>query len=191
MLASGVRQMTRLVCAVLLLASPGAAQEAEPCRADCGADVACEREAIDCLAEIGRGRAAVDRAKALLAAHPADPSLARALAALYEDAGNRFWAQRTLLAALEEHPADCETRSWLAWLHVKEGDLDLAEERLDEPGGPAGAEDRARWALIRAGVLGAREEREGQARAVGEAGGSPRMFAEDRPVWQSLKRRVI
>ncbi len=181
--------MTQLLLAVLLLAPSEAPAAAEPCRGDCSGDVACEREAIGCLAGRGRERDAIERAKALVASRPGDPALARLLAGLYEDAGNRFWAQRTLHAALERHPDDCETRSWLAWLHVQEGDLDLAEERLSEPGCPASAEGRARWALIRAGILGAREDTKGRAAAVGEAGASEHMYSEDRPVWQALKRR--
>ena len=180
--------MRALLFMVMLLAPRAAAAEESVCRTDCAGDLACERGVIECLVAAGERRAAIGRAKALVAAHPGDPAVARLLAGLYEDEGNRFWAIRTLLASLEESPDDCETRSWLAWLHIKEGDLDLAEERLTEPGCPRTVQGRARWALVRAGLLGARDAGAAQTAAVHDAGGSEQMYPEALLVWQAQER---
>ena len=53
----------------------------------------------------------------------------RALA--YLEAGNRLWAIKTLLEALEQTPNDLQTRTWAVWLLLQDGDLDRARHLLD------------------------------------------------------------
>jgi hypothetical protein len=53
------------------------------------------------------------------------------LARAYLDDSNDFWAQRTVAAAAELHPEDCNLQLWLAWIQIRQGALDQARTLLD------------------------------------------------------------
>ncbi len=144
-----MRRSTILLWVALAVAgSAGASDDA--CLAECGADPGCEAEVTDCLLEAGRVRDAIGRLKRLLREHPGVPAFPRLLARAYLAENNTFWAIRTLREAVDRNPGDCESRSWLAWVHFDQGHLDLAREVLQQPGCPVTEAERSRWLLLRA-----------------------------------------
>ena len=127
------RRRAFALSALLGLATVTGARGAERTRADdascggpCGEDGECALEVGTCLVDAGEFRPALDVLKPAAAGHPRDGRLARALALAYLGLGTTAWAQKRLLAQLEADPGDTETRSWIAWLLIQEGDLDRA-----------------------------------------------------------------
>ncbi len=157
------------------------------CRRSCGEQLSCEVEVVDCLIASGRTREAIERLKPLVKAHPERPAYARLLASAYLADGNAFWAQRTLQAAIDADPADCESRSWLVWVHLKQGDLESARERLGQAGCPRTAEDRGRWQVLEAFVARTGQERSVAASHVDALGRSERLYPEDERAWHQLR----
>jgi hypothetical protein len=85
--------------------------------------------------------------------YPDSGAVSRLLARAYLIDNNRFWA----LKVLREHAqktGDCETLTWIAWMHLQNGDLDRAESVLHpddvESTGYCMGEDlvAARWSLL-------------------------------------------
>ncbi len=175
------------VLLIALWACPATALK-RPCEKPCG-DLSCEQEVLTCLLEAGRAKDAAARLKPLLAEQPDNTPLARMLALAYLTSGNGFWAERTLLGALDSHPDDCETRSWLAWVYLAGGDLDLAEERLDEPGCPVKDADVTRWRMLKHLLANAKGEGEDESAALRGIGGGRTAYPEDRELWQQRVRQ--
>jgi len=136
----------------------GTAVAESTCLRDCAGDLACEVEVLDCLLGEKRTRAAVERLKPLVQEHPDEAGWAALLARAYLADSNPFWAQRTLQQALDRNPDDCGLRARLAWLHIGQGDLDLAREVLDREGCPDDEVQRGRWFLLRAFMADAKED---------------------------------
>jgi hypothetical protein len=65
--------------------------------------------------------------------HPLDKGLRLRLARAYLDDGNDFWALRTVTAAAEIHPEDCNLRLWQAFIQLRQGELESARNLLQPP----------------------------------------------------------
>jgi hypothetical protein len=172
--------------AVLTLSAAGAAADA--CQRDCANDPACEIAVTDCLIEAGRTREAVDRLKPLVWQHPDVPVFARLLARAYLADNNQFWAERTLQEALARNPNDCMSRSWLAWVYLRNGDFDLAREILDQAGCPGAEAERARWLLLRAFMAHAAGDAQTAALMIEQVPEVGKLFSEDEGLWLFLRR---
>lgn len=106
----------------VLLALPGTAT------AECGLE--CERRTAAELIKRGDPRAAVERLKDATRRYPDDRGLVLQLARAYLLEDNLFWAERTLLGAVEKWPDDAGLRAWLAAVHLRQGDPDLVDDDL-------------------------------------------------------------
>lgn len=167
----------------------GDAAPESTCLRDCGGALACEMDVVDCLLGEERARAAVERLKPLVEEHPDEPGWAALLARAYLADSNPFWAQRTLQQALDRNPGDCGLRARLAWLHIGQGDLDLAREVLDREGCPDDEIQRGRWLLLRAFMADAEEDPEAAA-LVSEAGGVDALYPEDARLHRHLRGKL-
>ena len=157
------------------------------CVQPCQDKISCEIEVCDCLLRAGRAREAIERLKPLA---EKGPVYARLLARAYLADNNPAWAQRTLKEAIARDPGDCQSRSWLAWVHIGQGFLDLAKETLDQSGCPVAEEDRTRWLLLRA-YLARMEENDTTARELmTRAAGSGRIYPEDEALLAILRERA-
>jgi hypothetical protein len=120
---------------------------------------------------------------------PRDQSLRLLLARAYLADGNDFWALRTLSAAAEVFPGDCNVGLWRAWIEIRQDELESARELL-ATACAAWAPDRARRALLlaildqRAGLQPAARTDLDQAQAEGFA------YPEDRAAMFRLRRTV-
>ncbi len=183
--------MTRypLLCVVISLFLWGtpAAGEPNPCDKSCDADIECERDVTACLIEADRARDAVERLKPLATENP-DPAWKRLLARAYLANDNAFWAERTLLGALESHPDDCETVSWLVWVYLSTGDLALAEETLETPGCPTTPEDETRFHVLAFHIDRAKQNVEASAAHLEAIGDAERAYPEDRSLFDQYHR---
>ena len=160
---------------------------AEECLFTCSGEIDCEQDALDCLLRTGQAKQAIQRLKSLIRENPEESGYSRLLARAYLADNNPFWAQRTLQKALVAKPEDCLGRSWLAWVHISQGDLDLARQALDQPGCPVEPVERSRWHLLRAFM--ARTEKSPEARVHTEqAQESGQLLPEDQDLWLSLRR---
>jgi hypothetical protein len=108
---------------VLLEGSQSAAQEVEPRQQT-------ETRARALLAH-GQGAQAIPLLKAEIERDPTSESLRLLLARAYLDDSNDFWALRTVAAAAELHPEDCNLQLWLAWIQIRQGALEQARTLLD------------------------------------------------------------
>jgi len=175
----------------LLLVATLRAEERDPCERKCHGEVDCELVVLRCLEQAERPRDAIERFKGQRRAQPDDPALARLLTRAYLADGNRFWAQRTVRLALERDPGDCESRSWLVWLAISDGELALSRELLAQPGCPSAAEERARWHLYRAFLLSTEGEA-GPARAqLEQATEIGELYREDHALWRRLRSSLL
>jgi len=76
-----------------------------------------------------KSREAITLLKEAKVHYPDSGAVSRLLARAYLIDNNRFWA----LKVLREHAqktGDCETLTWIAWLHLQKGELDRAESVL-------------------------------------------------------------
>ena len=107
---------------VMLAGSQAAAQEVPRRQAEAQARA---------LVAGGQGAQAIPLLKAEIERDPASESLRLLLARAYLDDGNDFWALRTVAAAADLHPEDCDLPLWLAWIQIRQGALDQARTLLD------------------------------------------------------------
>jgi tetratricopeptide (TPR) repeat protein len=153
-------------------------------------DAACERAAGVEALDRGDPRGAIARLKDAVEAHPDDPVLPLLLARAYLLDGNLFWAERALRASLECRPSDTAARAWLAAVHLRQGDPDLAGEELAAGPAPPDGPERSRRALLEAyRALLATEPAAARA-ALDGLRRSTTLFPEDRPVLRSLEQRL-
>ncbi|MGD8440445.1 MAG: tetratricopeptide repeat protein [Holophagae bacterium] len=131
---------------VLVVGAVVAGQPEPPC------DRVCQRTAAEALLDAGDTRTAIDRLKTALDANPDDRTLTLMLARAYLLDDNLFWAERTISAALDEAPDDTEFRAWLAAIHLRQGDPELAADDLDVERRPTDDPLRARWRLLEASL---------------------------------------
>ncbi|MBW2704420.1 MAG: tetratricopeptide repeat protein, partial [Deltaproteobacteria bacterium] len=186
-----MRVMLRgFVCCVLLVLAWEAEAESPNCMQDCKERLACEQQVVECLRAQGQGPQAIAHLKKQLADRPERLDLARLLAATYHAEGNVFWAQRTLQALIEQNPEDCASRSWLAWIHLQQGDLDLAEEVLAPAGCPKTEAEKGRWSLLRVMIGRAQKDEAATARFFLKLSGASVLFSEDAVAMARLRREM-
>jgi hypothetical protein len=130
----------------------------------CGAASAAEEE---CLQDCGTDQ----------------PAFVHLLARAYLADQNPFWAQRTLQKA-----PDCTSRSWLAWVHIQNGNLDLAGETLEAEGCPASGAEQVRWHLLETFLARTLEDHARAFWAIGKVPGADEIYKEDRGLWLFLRR---
>jgi hypothetical protein len=108
---------------------------------------------------------------------------AQTLASVERALAEEDWlAARALLEhAAAAEPEDCTVRAWLSWFEIESGHAEKAEALLAAAGCPAEAEDRGRWALLRALA----SERRGDAPGVR---GQLASLSERAPLWPEDRR---
>lgn len=184
---------TCLPCAAVAADQPdeagGETGAGSACLRDCGGELACEVDVTWCLLEEGRARDAIKRLKPLVEEHPQEPAWAVLLARAYLADNNPFWAQRTLQQAIDRNPAACGLRAWLAWVHIGQGDLDLAREVLDRPGCPDDPANRGRWLLLEAFMADTEDDPRAPA-LVADVGDVPALFPEDERLYRYLRNKL-
>ena len=166
-----------IVAAVLAQAQPAPA-----------CDPACERAAAERLLERGESRQAIERLRAAVSRFPDERALTLLLARGYLLDDNLFWAERTVAAALARDRSDAQLRAWLACVHLRQGDPDLARADLAEEHRPSDGPELARWRLL--DVFNARVagDDEGARAALAAVPRRSEVYPEDRAVWRSLQR---
>ncbi|MCK5687932.1 outer membrane beta-barrel protein [Myxococcota bacterium] len=85
--------------------------------------------------------------KTQLRANPNNAAIMLQLTKAYNSDNNPLWAQRTLQRFLARHPDHCTARSWLVWLLITQGNLELADEFLEEKGCPLSKAEQTRWGI--------------------------------------------
>ena len=158
------------------------------CGGGCAGEPTCEIGVTMCLIDAGRSREAVDYLKPLAKQNPHSSLFVRLLARAYLADDNYFWAQRTLQAFLSSSPNDCVCRSWLAWVHVRVGDFDLAREVLDQEGCPTTVAGRNRWLLLRSFMEYSEEGTVSASLSLGTIRDAGELFSEDESFWLFLRR---
>jgi hypothetical protein len=136
-----------LAAAAVVLASAGAGRAAE--------DTVAAQQAIGQARELLQGgsvKPALDVLKRARAQWPDHEGVRTELAAAYVADNNQFWALNVLNDFDANHQAACASRAWIAHLHIRQANLELAEEVLDKPGCRVLAQDRAREHLLRAAI---------------------------------------
>jgi len=113
-------------------------------------DALCVRSEVELLLDEGDLKPAVKRLKEARVRHPEERSFVLLLARAYLLQDNLFWAERTLADGLDRWPSDPDLLAWLAAVHLRQGDPDLAAEDLDPEIEPSDDPLRARWRLIEA-----------------------------------------
>ena len=164
-----------LVAAILI---PGATPDA--------CDLDCERQTALLLIEGGETRTAVDRLKRARERFPDDRGLTLLLARAYLLEDNLFWAERTLRDAVASRPDDVELRTWLAAVHLRQGDPDLVVEDLAPNLKPSQDPLRARWQLLTASQAGLVGNPEGAKEALDQINRKSTLFPEDGALWAFL-----
>ena len=95
--------------------------------------------------------AAIELLKRAQGAHPESELVALALARAYVDDGNDFWALNSLAEFTRQHPPACESRAYASWIHLRQANLDQAQELLDGASDPpASRSARAAPLIVRA-----------------------------------------
>ncbi len=183
------RRHAPLLVAVAIALLSFRASGKESCIRECHAKVDCEVAVVDCLIEANRVRDAISRLKRLLKQYPDKSALARLLVVAYLADDNTFWAQRALQQSLERNPNDCETRSWLAWVYIREGDLDLAAEAMAEPGCPNSEADRIRRHILKTHIADAKSDVDGRAVALAAIEDAKEVYPEDEALRVHLRSR--
>lgn len=118
----------------------------------------------------------------------ADPKEA---ARAYLEDGNRLWATRTLLEALEDSPHDLETRTWAVWLLLQDGDLRRAQHLLDTAEVPVDGPLAGRVALLDASMARVSGDTETAAAILQEIGDREQeLFAEDLQLFDDLRQAL-
>jgi hypothetical protein len=172
---------------VALLVPIRSARAGDACVEDCLGEVACEVRVTDCLFRMERARDAIKRLKDLVRANPEQTFYSRLLARAYLKDNNPFWAQRTLQKNLALDPADCESRSWLAWVHISNGNLTLAREVLAGEGCPGAAPDRCRWLILQGFMAQSENDPAVATLALQAVQEQDEMYAEDLRAWRIMR----
>lgn len=111
-------------------------------------DLPCEKANTVLRLEQGENRSAIDGLKEARRRFPDDRALVLLLARAYVLDDNLFWAERTLQEAVRRWPDDPELRSWIALVHLRQGDPELAKVDLDLSLAPNLDPEQARWQLL-------------------------------------------
>ena len=163
---------------------PGAGSGA-PCRPRCE-DPKCLAAAGRCLLEANETRQARDLLKGATARFQGNAELHLLLARAYWELGTKVWARRVLYMVQTRRPDDCLIRSWLIWLHLKQAELEQAEDLLEQQGCPRPGPMKGRWELLRATLARHGRDREEAARRVEQVLGMEALFEEDQDLLDQL-----
>ncbi len=155
-----------------------------------GCDASCEVQTAAAMLAAGRPTAAIEQLRAARARFPDDLPLALLLVRAYVLENNLSWAERVLREELERHPDDARLRTWLASVHLRQGDLDLAREVLATAAPPPAGPDRARWDLLEAVRLDAEGTHGAAAAALAKVPPDSVLYPEDLAPWHYLQRRA-
>ena len=183
--------LSACVCAVLVLgrAPSDAAQPAASGGPVSSPVEQADRRARDLLAE-GRVSEAISWLKTAIEQHPSEASLRWLLARAYLLDNNELWALRSLGALVELRPEDCEPRSWIAWIQIRQGLPAEARESLSavacEPGTPA----EVRRTLLAAVAEDSSGDHEQGHELFERARQAPAAYAEDRVALVHLAPRL-
>ncbi|MEE4272010.1 MAG: tetratricopeptide repeat protein [Thermoanaerobaculales bacterium] len=150
-------------------------------------DPECERQAAERLLEVGELKAAAARLKDARLRFPDDRQLVLLLARAYMLQDNLFWAERTIAEALETQSGDPELLAWLAAIHLRQGDPELAADDLDPELAPTADPLRSRWRLLGASRLQLSGDHDGARDLLDEAALSDVVFPEDMLPLQALR----
>ncbi len=126
--------------------------------------------------------------KAALAASPGDRDLKLRLGMAYFEAGNDFWAVRTLSELIEATPDDCEARAWLGLAYLRRAFPDQALSTVDFEG--CSDSGLTRLKMVKALALKASGRFEAADRMVHEASVARFGFRSDVEGLPALRRRV-
>jgi len=170
-----------LLLAAAMLLQCGDAPDRDPAR---------EREEAIRLVESGAVRDAIAVLREAVKCFPDDPVLPLLLARAYLTEGNLFWAERTLGDALARRPDDAALRAWLASVHLRQGDPDLAAADLAGAEAPAAGPSLARWHLAEALASRVRGDDAAARAALDRIGLRPELYPEDRPLRRMLGRQL-
>lgn len=185
--AAGVRLGSAGAGVAALLIVLAAAARAEPPPSSEPASV---RAAAEERLALGQTREAVALLREAVARHPGDPDLPLLLSRAYLGEGNLFWAERALTAWLARSPDDARARSWLALVHLRQGDPELARADLATPPVPAEGPEASRRALLSTFQARLAPEPERALSAFRTLGRSSPVFPEDREAWLALRRQA-
>ncbi len=178
-----------LLCCMSWAASAFAGQGFE-CDTPCGNNISCHDRQLRCLAAKGETQKAIEKAKELKKAKPHDPRWSMLLARSYDAAGNHFWAVKTMQQHLVNFPDDCAAPAYLAWLHLKQGDLDLAKQALASERCPKTQADSARWALLLSIIAKTSGDREKSAELLRRTRTFREIYPEDARMEESLLMQI-
>jgi len=180
------------VVTLSLLGRPALAQEGAPpaaCHSRCQ-EPSCLVESRRCLLEVGHASTARDLLKGDTTQHPAHVRLGLLLVRAHWSLGDWVSARQVLLKLAASHPADCQVRAWLIWLHIQQEALVQARDLLKAPGCPGTEAERARWDLLTSTLDGLQHDHEGAEVAMEKAHDRDLIFPEDRPVLRKLTASI-
>ncbi len=130
----------------------------------------------------------MEQLRQAVARHPDDPLLPLWLARAYLLDGNLFWAERTLRGALDRQGGNLQARLWLACVHLRQGDPELAGRDLAAAVGQPEGPWASRKTLLEAFRSHLAEDHQAARRDLATIGRRSQLFAEDRPMWRTLHR---
>ncbi len=175
--------------AFLAVPAFGFTEELKTCLKDCLGEITCIQKVATCFIDNNDTQKAKKYLKDLVRKYPNKPELARLLSTVYIKENNPFWAEKALQNSLDRQKNDCITRSWLTWLYLNQGYLDLAEEMLAEPGCPVLDSEKTRWTLLQAYLAGLRENQNQQIKTLERMTLYHRILPEDKSFYKYLKRQ--
>ena len=161
------------------------AREETNCRRKCQ-EQSCEAQMLKCFSETEQARKAIEYLKTRIQKAPGGRFYYQHLAQAYLADHNPFWAVRTLQQAIARDKTDCQSRSWLAWVYIHMGYLDLAQEILAQPSCPITKAQQARWLLLKMTIARLKENRPIQIQAWDEISDASQMFPDDYQLWKHL-----
>jgi len=173
---------TLLVVGLLAVGGAGSAGAADP-----ATDQGLERAAA--LRARGDVREAIKVLKDAVRSNPDDQRLRQALAMAYVEDNNVFWALKVLGEYADTHPPACEERALMAWIHLSQANLALADELSSVEGCESPPETHARLLLLRSRIAEQRGDRVQAADLADQARRSPRLYEEDMALLEALRTR--
>jgi len=144
------------------------------------------------LLSAGQPRQARELLKKGRSRHQAHRALNLLLARSYWELGNLVWVRRTLNMLAKALPKDCLVRSWQIRLHLKQAELQQADDLLVQEECPGeSAAIKGRWELLRATLARYRQDPEEAAEAIALVRAGAQLFEEDRPLLGSLSSYAL
>ncbi len=137
----------------------------------------------------GDVRGAIAMLKDAVRSNPDDQRLRQALAMAYVEDNNVFWALKVLGEYADTHPPACEARALMAWIHLSQANLALADELSSVEGCESPPETHARLLLVRSRIAEQRGDRVQAADLADQARRSPRLYEEDLALLDALRTR--